>query len=142
MVCSLVSIHFDSPQLSIQNNCINLSTILIQRYAQFGFFRKGSGNSFPPHLFPPYVWFLRKMFVMLCSINWLIFVVWLLYVLRYWTICVLKLFLISLWRRKFWNWAIFLIKPFLCMTKKSRQEKYFDNEKSFQGEIKSIFHRF
>ena len=34
---------------------------------------------------------------------------------------------------------IFLIKPFFYMTKKSRQKfKYLQNEKSFQGEIKSI----
>ena len=35
---------------------------------------------------------------------------------------------------------IFLIMPFSCMVKKSRQKfKYLENEKSFQGEIKSIF---
>ena len=38
---------------------------------------------------------------------------------------------------------IFLIKPFCYMTKKSRQKlKYLENEKSFWGEIKSIFHHF
>ena len=38
---------------------------------------------------------------------------------------------------------IFLIKPFFYMTKKSRQNlKYLENEISFQGEIKSIFHHF
>ena len=38
---------------------------------------------------------------------------------------------------------IFLIKSFICMTKKSRQKlKDLDNEKSFQGEIKRIFHHF
>ena len=38
---------------------------------------------------------------------------------------------------------IFLIKPFLYMTKKSRQKfKYLENEKGFQGEIKNIFHHF
>ena len=38
---------------------------------------------------------------------------------------------------------IFLIKPFFCMTKKSRQKhKYLENERSFQGEIKNIFHHF
>ena len=35
---------------------------------------------------------------------------------------------------------MFLIKPFLSMTKKSRQKfKYLKNEKSLSGEIKSIF---
>ena len=38
---------------------------------------------------------------------------------------------------------IFLIKPFFHTTKKSKQKfKYLKNEKSFQGEIKSIFHHF
>ena len=39
--------------------------------------------------------------------------------------------------------SVFLIKPFFYMTKKSRQKyKYFENEKSCQDEIKSIFHCF
>ena len=38
---------------------------------------------------------------------------------------------------------IFLIKPFLDMTEKSRQKvKNLENEKNFQVEIKSIFHHF
>ena len=38
---------------------------------------------------------------------------------------------------------IFLIKPFSYMTKELRQKfKYLENEKTFSGEIKSIFHLF
>ena len=38
---------------------------------------------------------------------------------------------------------IYLIKPFFYLTEKLRQEfKYLENEKSFQDEIKSIFHYF
>ena len=38
---------------------------------------------------------------------------------------------------------ILLIKPFCCMTKKPRQKfKYLEKEKSFRGEIKSIFHKY
>ena len=38
---------------------------------------------------------------------------------------------------------IFLIKPFFYMNKNSRQKfKYIESEKSFQGEIKSIFNQF
>ena len=38
---------------------------------------------------------------------------------------------------------IFLIKSFFSMTKKSRQKFYYlENEMSFWGEIKSIFHHF
>ena len=37
----------------------------------------------------------------------------------------------------------FLIKPFFCMTKKSRQKlSYLGNKKRFQGKIKIIFHHF
>ena len=37
----------------------------------------------------------------------------------------------------------FLIKSFFYMTKRSRQKfKYLENEKSFSGEIESIFHNF
>ena len=43
---------------------------------------------------------------------------------------------LRLWRQKF------LIKPLLYVTKTSRQFKYLENEKSFEGEIRSIFHDF
>ena len=58
MVYGLVSLHFDGPQLGIEKktNCTKL-WLLIQRYAQFWFFRKGFGNSFPT-LFC--VWFFKK----------------------------------------------------------------------------------
>ena len=60
------------------------------------------------------------------------------YLLRYWAICVLQL-LTRLWRHK----ICFLIKPFWYMTKNSRQKfKYLESEKSFWGEIESIFHHF
>ena len=38
---------------------------------------------------------------------------------------------------------VILIKPFFCMTKKSKQNyKYLENGERFKGEIKSIFHHF
>ena len=47
MACSLVLITFDSPQLGKQlKQKIWKFRILIQRYAQFRFFRQGPGNSF------------------------------------------------------------------------------------------------
>ena len=50
-------------------------------------------------------------------------------------------FLTRLWRHKFWNNLILLIKPFCYAIKKWTQKfKYLENEKSFWGEIKSIFH--
>ena len=36
----------------------------------------------------------------------------------------------------------FLIKPFFLDQKVKTKMKYLENEKNFQGEIKSIFHRF
>ena len=45
MIGSLVSITFDSPKLGKQSKQnIQNFRIFIQRYAQFWFFRKGSGN--------------------------------------------------------------------------------------------------
>ena len=47
VVCSLVSKNFYSPQLDIQSKQTAQNfRILIQRYAQFWFFRKESGKSF------------------------------------------------------------------------------------------------
>ena len=88
--------------------------------------------------------FSRKMFLMLHSINWENFIVWLLLLLEIlgntcikivcWPCCDFIKFEINL---------IFLIRPFWYMTKKSRQKlKYLENKRSFWGEIKSIFHHF
>ena len=41
--------------------------IMIQRYNQFGLFRKGSENSFSQHFVHD---FFSKIFLMLYSINW------------------------------------------------------------------------
>ena len=58
---------------------------------------------------------------------------------KYWAISVLQLFV----NQAVTLTLIFLIKPFRYMTKKWRQKlKYLENEKSFWGEIKSIFHHF
>ena len=75
-----------------------------------------------------------------------------LYFLRYTVICVLQLFVNQAVTSKTFNQVIlidqdfdkiFLIKSFWYVTKKSQQKlKYFENEKSFWGEIKSIFDNF
>ena len=47
MLCGLVSISLDSPQLGLQQKqTVQNLKLLIQRYAQFGYSRKGPGNSF------------------------------------------------------------------------------------------------
>ena len=75
-VYSLVSRYFDIPQISKQWKQTSYKfRLLIERYIQFWFFRKGSGNSF----FTTFcVWFSKKtMFLMLYSINWPNFIAWL-----------------------------------------------------------------
>ena len=107
----------------------------------FNFSEKGMGLVSSP-LFLYY--FSRKFFNMLRCINWHSFIVWLLLLLEilgnicitivYWPGCDVIEFEIN---------QIFLIKLFYYMTKKSKQKlKYFENEKSFWGAIKDIFHHF
>ena len=94
------------------------------------FLEKGLRTVSPPHFMYA---FSRKMFLMLCSINWQNFIVGLPLLLEilgnmciaivYFSGCDVKHFEIAL---------IFLIKPFFSMTKKSRQKfKNHDNGKSF-----------
>ena len=91
---------------------------------------KGLGIVSPAHLVYD---FSKKMFLLLYSVNWPNFIVWLPLLLEisgYMCIaivcsqdCGFINFKINL---------IFLIKTFLYMTKKSRQKlKYLENEKSF-----------
>ena len=65
MVCSLVEIYFDSPELAIQWK---------QKQAEMVVEKKGMGIVSPPH----FVYDLaRKMFLMLYSINWPNFIIYL-----------------------------------------------------------------
>ena len=127
MVCSLVSIYFDSSKLGIQckQTAYNF-WLLIQRYSQFWFFRKGSGNIFSTTF---HKWFFKKN-IFRVIFYWPDFIFWLplswdigQYFLSIvsWPVCHVINFEIKL---------IFLIKLFL--TKKSRQNfKYIENKKSF-----------
>ena len=140
VICSLISIYFDSSQLAINKKKLcNTLDYWFRDMPNFNFPGKGLGLVSPSH----FVYnFSRKMFLMLHSTNWANFIVWLPLLLEILgnmciTIvckpcCVVNKFVIDL---------IFLIELFSCMTKKSRQKfKYLENEKSFWGEIKSIFH--
>ena len=85
VVCSLVSIYFDSPQLSIQQN----------------FLRKESGNSFSTTFC---VWFFKKNVSHVIFYNWPNLIAWL--PLLFWDIgqyVYCNCLLTTLWRRKFWN---------------------------------------
>ena len=61
--------------------------------------------------------------------------VWLPYFVRYWTKCVIVCVIIATGRdvKNFEINLNFLIKPFFCLTKRSRQKfKYLEDEKSFK----------
>ena len=138
MVSTLILIYLVVIDLDIQwKQTVQHFRLLIQRYAQFWVFRKGSGNSFST-TFP---W---KIFVMLHSINWPNLIVSMLLLFEILgsvftaIVCFPGYYVIH-----FETNLIFLTKPFFYMTKKSRQKfKYPENEKSFSGEIKSICHDF
>ena len=73
MVCGLVSITFDSPQLGKQlkqNSYIKLQNI----DPKIDFFKKGLRIASLPHFVYD---FSRKMFLILYSINWPNFLAWL-----------------------------------------------------------------
>ena len=105
--------------------------IVIQKYAQFWFFRKWSGNSFSTTFC---VWFSKKLFLMLILLTDQTSLFDCLYFLRYWAICVLQLFVSDVCDVKNSEInLIFLIKPFFYVIKKSRQKlKYLENEKSLR----------
>ena len=88
--------------------------------------------------------FSRKIFLMLYSINWANFIAWLpllLEILGGTRIVIIYFPVFDV--INFWINLNVLIMPFSYLTKKSEQKfKYLNNEKSFQIEIKSIFHHF
>ena len=87
--------------------------------------------------------FWRKIFLILYSLNWPNFIVWLLLHLETLRNMWIAIFCAGCEAIIFEINVIFLIKPFLYMTEKSRQEfRYLGNENSFSGKMKSIFHDF
>ena len=82
------------------------------------------------------------MFLMLHSINWPNFIVWLSLLLEIiGNRCIRFVCLSGCDVIKIGIYLIFLIKPSCYITKKSRQKlKYLENKNSFLGEMKSIFH--
>ena len=87
--------------------------------------------------------FLRKMFLLFCSVNWPSFIVGLtlfremlgnMCILIVYSGCDIIKFEINL---------AFLTSPFLHMTEESKRKfKYLNNEKNFSDEIKNIFYNF
>ena len=107
----------------------------------FNFLEKALEIVYPPHFVHD---FSTKMFLMLYSINWPNFNDWLPLLLEILVnMCIAIVCYPGCDVIKFKINLVFLIKPFLYITKKSRQKfKYLENKKSFQQEIKSIFHHF
>ena len=104
----------------------------------FNFSDKCLGLVPPPHFVYD---FSRKMFLILHSISWPNFIIWLYLLLEILdNMSITIVYYPGCDAIKFEINRIILIKPFRCMTKKSRQKlKYPENEKSFWGEIKTFF---
>ena len=109
-------------------------------YIIFGFFKKIKKGLrlVCPSSFSDNFW--RKTFILICSINWPSFIVWLSLFRE-----ILGNMCIAFVSQVVTSWILMLTLPFYSsrfshMTKKSLQKpKYLENEKSFLGEIKSIF---
>ena len=90
VVCNLVSIYFDSPQLTIKTNCINSKAIDLEICSILIFLEKGLGIVSLAH----FVYnFSRKMFSCYTLLTDQISLSDCFFFFRYWSICVLKLFL-------------------------------------------------
>ena len=76
VVCSLFLIYFDSPQFGIQWKTKLFKTLdyWSRNMHIFHFPEKGGGLVSPPHFVYD---FAREIFLMLYSINWKNFIVWL-----------------------------------------------------------------
>ena len=110
---------------------------MIQIYAQFPFFRRGSGNVSPPHFVYNFSRNISPCYILLNDLISLPLPLEVLGNMCITVVCFPSCDIINL------NLNLLLIKPLFYMTGNSRQKfKYFENQKSFQGEIRSIFHHF
>ena len=132
MVCALVSIHFDSFDLDIQQ-----STDLLN----FCFLEKGPGLVSSRCVL---CHFSRKVFLMLYSINWQNFMVWLPLLLEILEdMCIVIICFPISEVMKFEIKISLLMKLFPTWPKKSEQKfKYLQKERSFLSEMKSTFQHF
>ena len=107
----------------------------------YDFLKNGLGMVSPSHFVYD---FSREMFLILYSINWSIFVVWLSFLLGILgKMCIAIVFFPGLNAINFEIKLILLIQPFFYMTKMSIQKfEHLENKIRFQDEIKSIFHDF
>ena len=142
MICNLVSVYFNSLNLTYNKNKLYKTLDYWSRdMLNFNFSEKGLGLVSPPHFVYD---FSRKMFLMLYSINWTNFIVWLSLLLKILVnMCITIVFQPSCDVINFGINLIFIINPFCYMTKKSRKKlKDLENGKNFWRKIKRIFHHF
>ena len=111
---------------------------MIQRHAQIWFFSIGCSNSFFTRF---WVRFWRKIFLMIYSINWRNFIVWLSLLLEILdNVCIAILCFQGFDAINFEIDLIFLIKSFFYLSKKSwRASKYLENKKAFKVKAKAFF---
>ena len=102
VICSLVSIYISCSQLGIkQKHTVELFRLLIQRYAQFWFFKNESENSLSNTFC---VWFFKKNISHNILLTDQISLPDCLYFLKYWWIYVYyNCLLTRFWGHKFWN---------------------------------------
>ena len=138
MVSALVLIYFSRLRIvhTIKTNFITLQTVDPEIYSIFIFYQSSRVAS-PPHFvcrFP------TKIFLILYSINWLNFIVWLPLLLV--ILCNMYIVIISLVCDviNFEINHIFHIKQFFPISKRSRQKRnYLKNAKTFLREEKHFF---
>ena len=131
MVCSLVSIYIDSPQLGMQQNKLYKTLdYWSKNVLNFDSLEKELGIVSPPRLGYD---FSRKMFLVLYSINWPHLIAWLSLVLE--ILGSMRIAIVCFPGCDVMNFEInhiSLIKPFFYWTKKSKQKfKYLENKTSF-----------
>ena len=130
MVCSFVSISFESPRHGIHKKLGKTLNYWSRDIHNFEFLEKGLGIVFQTHFVYD---FSRKIYLLLNSIKRPNFIVWLPLLFEILAnICVVIVCFPGCDAINFEILSFFIIKPFFYITKKSRQKyKNLDNEKSF-----------
>ena len=140
--CSTAKFHYISITLAltyIKSKLYKTLDYWFRDMLNFDFRRKGLEIVFPPRLAND---FSRNMLFMLYSINWPIFIGWLLLEILG-NMCITNIWFQGYDVINSEAKLIILIKIFLFMTKKSSEKfNYLENKNSFKAEIKNRFSTF
>ena len=142
MIRFLVSMYLSSTWQCIKNKLYKVSRCWSRYMLNFDFFENGLRLVFPPCFVHD---ILKKMFLVLCCINWPNFIVWLPFLFE--ILCNMCIVIISFpvyHTMNFEDNLSFLIKLSFYMT---CYMSFYKNlitfrRKTFEGEIKSSFHHF